>query len=98
MILSLGGGTPCYQNNIELLNQETTTVYLKASVAVICKRLASESEHRPIVASVGADAMPDFVQKHLKDREYYYLKSHLSVFAENQISEIVGEIISKLEY
>ena len=49
-ILSTGGGTPCYSNNMEHINSKTSNVfYLKVSISGLIERLASQKEHRPIL-------------------------------------------------
>ena len=50
-ILSLGGGTPCYANNMDfLLEQNLQTVYLKAQLKTIIGRLKEEKEQRPLIS------------------------------------------------
>ncbi|MFM7896595.1 MAG: shikimate kinase, partial [Flavobacterium sp.] len=49
-VLSLGGGTPCYYNNHELLLQEGIfSIYLKASVDTLVSRLIKEKAQRPLL-------------------------------------------------
>src|SRR5690606_9190249 len=51
MILSLGGGTPCYANNHELLNGDgVVSFYLKASIETLYGRLLSVRDNRPLIA------------------------------------------------
>ena len=54
LVLSLGGGTPCFTNNLELLknNKEITTFFLNVPVSELAKRLMSDKENRPLVKYV----------------------------------------------
>ena len=80
LIIGLGGGTPCYANNHELLKREDiVSVYLKASVATLCNRLASNKSTRPLIAAKTDDELNEFIAKHLFERSYYYNMAHYKV-------------------
>ncbi len=73
MILSLGGGTPCYANNHELLNGDgVVSFYLKASIETLYGRLLSVRDNRPLIAEQEEEEMKEYIAKHLFDRSYYY--------------------------
>ncbi|MBQ9439861.1 MAG: shikimate kinase [Paludibacteraceae bacterium] len=77
-IAATGGGLPCYSKNIELMNSHGTTVYLQWSPEQLVERLyLSGISHRPLVAHFGNDrkAMLNFVTRHLKQREPFYLQA-----------------------
>jgi shikimate kinase len=97
-IIGLGGGTPCYANNHELLKGEgITSVYLKASVETLFSRLAHNKSKRPIVANKTEDELKEFIAKHLFDRSYYYNQAEYKVSVDHQtIDETVAAIIAIL--
>jgi shikimate kinase len=97
-IIGLGGGTPCYANNHELLKGEgITSVYLKASVETLFSRLAHNKSKRPIVANKTEDELKEFIAKHLFDRSYYYNQAEYKVSVDNQtIDETVAAIVAVL--
>jgi shikimate kinase len=97
-IIGLGGGTPCYANNHELLKGEgLTSVYLKASVETLFSRLAHNKSKRPIVANKTEDELKEFIAKHLFDRSYYYNQAEYKVSVDHQtIDETVAAIIAIL--
>lgn len=73
LIIGLGGGTPCYANNHELLKGENiVSIYLKASIDTLFERLVSNKSKRPLIANKTDDEMKEFIAKHLFDRSYYY--------------------------
>jgi len=79
-ILALGGGTPCYANNLELLkeNKKVKLIYLKVDVNVLSDRLFKEKENRPLIQSQKSrEDLNDFIRKHLFERQYYYMQSDL---------------------
>ena len=93
-ILSLGGGTPCYSNNMELiLNSEASSIYIKASIKTLVTRLTSEKNKRPLVAELENDKLTEFVAKHLFERRFFYEQASITVITEDKsIEEITTEI------
>ncbi len=79
-VLSLGGGTPCYANNDEVLKRDDVySFYLKTSVEVLCQRLKTEKATRPLIANFNDEQLTDYINKHLFDRNYYYFQSKYTV-------------------
>ena len=97
-VLSLGGGTPCYANNHEVLKRaDVHSFYLKTSVDVLCKRLKKEKDSRPLIAELNEVQLKEYINKHLFDRNYYYFKSkHIIDSSLKDKESIVLEIKSLL--
>lgn len=98
-ILSLGGGTPCYANNMELIhNQNAISIYLKASIQTLSERLLKNKSSRPLVAFLDDDQVPEFIAKHLFERHFFYEQAKkVVVIDQKSASEIVGEIETLLQ-
>lgn len=100
-VLSVGGGTPCYGKNLQILKQtpNVKTVYLKTSLQELTKRLQAERESRPLIKHLKSlEELEDFIRKHLFERSFYYNQCELIVNTDNKdVSEIVEEILVKLE-
>ena len=100
MVLALGGGTPCYANNMSLINQSDTCIsfYLKGSVPFLSTRLFQNKNNRPLVSTIDTEQeMMEFVGKHLFERSEYYLQSQYTIDIEGKSpAAICEEIISKL--
>lgn len=97
-IISLGGGTPCYGDNMELILKASPHVfYLKASIDTLLKRLVEGKEHRPLIKNINDDELPEFIGKHLFERNFYYMQSHEIVNVDNITrKEVAANIIQKL--
>jgi shikimate kinase len=100
MIISLGGGTPCYGNNLERISaqKDSLSIYLKASVETLLARLFVEKIHRPVISHLETrEALEEFIRKHIFERAYYYKQSDLSIAVDEKTPEtIVAQIIEKL--
>ncbi|XBT18473.1 MAG: shikimate kinase [Candidatus Shikimatogenerans sp. Tder] len=83
IILSLGGGTPCYNNNIKLLKKNFITIYLSANVFFIYKRLKKNKKNRPIISKINNVNLKKFIYKHLNKRKNIYKKSLIKIKIKN---------------
>lgn len=77
VVISCGGGTPCFGDNMEFMNSRGVTVFLDAPADVICRRLRLAPSKRPIVAKYTAEELPAFVKGHLASRLPHYEKSKI---------------------
>ncbi|MBP6183183.1 shikimate kinase [Flavobacterium sp.] len=94
LIIGLGGGTPCYANNHELLKGENiSSVYLKASVDTLFERLVSNKSKRPLIANKTDDEMKEFIAKHLFDRSFYYNQAQYKVTIDGKSKDETTEDI-----
>jgi shikimate kinase len=95
IVLSLGGGTPCYYNNMDLVQKDgIISVYLKASVETLFQRLKDQKSKRPLIAGTEDDDLKEFIAKHLFDRSYFYNLAKIKIsIDEKEIDELVNEMI-----
>lgn len=97
VVLSLGGGTPVYYNNMDIININSKSVFLRASVSTLAERLSKQKEKRPLIANISGEDLPEFIAKHLFERNAFYSKAQFSVGTDSREPEdIVNEIIEKL--
>ena len=93
-VLALGGGTPCYAGNMELIKSTSaaTSFYLKASIKELVSRLIKEKEQRPLVARFkNEEDLSEFVGKHLFERNHFYNQSDTQIMIDGKSKEIVVE-------
>lgn len=100
VVLALGGGTPCYYNNMECIqhSENTTSFYLKLNIESLLKRLWSEKENRPLIAHYkDKEGLEEFIRKHLFERQFYYLQANHTLAVSNyNVAETVKHIQLKL--
>ena len=75
VVLATGGGTPCFFDNMDYMNQAGTTVFLNTSPLVIVDRLKRQRADRPLLAMYSDDELEFFVREHLESRLSFYLKA-----------------------
>ena len=75
VIISCGGGTPCFFDNIDYINDQGDTVYLKCSTDVLYKHLKMGKTVRPLLLNKTPDEVKTFIEAQLKEREPFYEKA-----------------------
>ena len=75
VVLSCGGGTPCFFDNMDYLNRMGETVYLKASPEVLYAHLKMGKSVRPLLLGKTPEEVEAFVKEQLAQREPYYSKA-----------------------
>lgn len=83
IVVACGGGTPCYYGNMELMNNNGTTVYLKMSVDSLVNRLMNAKEKRPLIANKDEKQLKEFVSRQLEKREDTYHQAQYTVKAKD---------------
>lgn len=74
-VISCGGGTPCFHDNMSWMNRQGVTIYLRAPAEVLARRLAREQEKRPLLKGLNQESLLSFIRSKLEEREPFYLKS-----------------------
>lgn len=99
-VISLGGGTPCYGTNMQLIANanNAVSIYLKASISTLVNRLNKEKAHRPLINHLNnKEDLQEFVGKHLFERAPYYNKSKVTITTDDKlVEEIVKQIVVEL--
>ncbi|WP_458626165.1 shikimate kinase [Winogradskyella sp. PC D3.3] len=94
IVLALGGGTPCYGNNMEILinNTNVSSFYIKLSIPLLTKRLFKEREKRPLISHLNSETeLLEFIGKHLFERNQYYSKSQFTLNTDHKTKQEILE-------
>lgn len=81
-VLSLGGGTPCFNDNMNCLRGRCTTIYLSASPLVLAERLACSTTKRPLLKGKTGDELLEYVRQSLASREAFYRQADYELSVE----------------
>lgn len=97
IVLSLGGGTPVYYNNMEIINNNSTSIFLRTSINTLVERLSKQKEKRPLIANISQDDLPEFIAKHLFERNVYYSRAQYTIVTDYKTpEEILQEIMDNI--
>jgi shikimate kinase len=99
-ILAVGGGTPCYGNNMEIINTNAKSIYLKGSINAIYTKLSKpkNKQKRPLITTISDKDLKEFIAKHLFERSQYFEQADFTIVIDNKTkAEIVEEINSNMQ-
>ncbi|MBS1659981.1 MAG: shikimate kinase [Bacteroidetes bacterium] len=97
-ILSCGGGTPCFFNNIELMKKNGKVIWLNTSVDILKDRLFRERTTRPLISDVDDAELRRFIIKKLSERRMYYQQADVTVPEENtNLEELIQLLLNEQE-
>jgi shikimate kinase len=71
-VLATGGGTPCFHQNMEWMNQQGITIWLDEPVEVLVERLLPEMAQRPLLKNLSTQQLQSFIQNKLIERSPFY--------------------------
>lgn len=98
-VISLGGGTPCYHDNMKSIQEapSCTSIYLRANVPFLTDRLFPEKNHRPLIASTTSkEDLASFIGKHLLERAAFYEMADFTVDIKGKSPEHIADEITRL--
>ena len=75
VVLSCGGGTPCFFDNMDYMNSLGETLYLKASPEVLAQHLRMGRTERPLIKGKTPEELEQYIKESLAAREPFYSKA-----------------------
>ncbi len=102
VVVACGGGTPCYSDNMDFMNEAGTTVFLDASQDALYRRLRIASAGRPLLKGKSDSELQDFIKAGVQSRMCWYGKARLRIDASrlesrSQIAETVDTLSALLD-
>ncbi|WP_298650975.1 shikimate kinase [uncultured Proteiniphilum sp.] len=87
IVISTGGGTPCFFDNMEVMNRAGVTIYLEAHPEELADRLLASKTVRPLIAGKPKEELIPFITEHLARRECYYNKAQIVYHIDRMITK-----------
>jgi shikimate kinase len=81
-VLSAGGGTPCFFNNIEFMKRNGKVLWLNTSLEALNQRLLKEKMSRPLLRGITEAGLRAYIIRKLSERKMYYEQADLMVHEE----------------
>lgn len=92
-VLACGGGTPCYYNNMEFMNQNGITIWLNPSIETLIQRVKSKNNKRPLISEMDEKQMKVYFKKKIKERQNFYQMAQFRIDFEFQSGETLLNLI-----
>lgn len=93
-IVSLGGGTPCSEENIEFITNNGLLIYLELPLKIIIGRLKQDKENRPLVKDLKEEELIETVSHLFNSREIFYKKANLILNMQKSLKELKEEVVN----
>lgn len=92
-VLATGGGTPCFNENMQWMSKEGVVIWLDESLEVLVQRLMKEKEHRPLIAKLNEQQLATFLQEQLINRFSFYQQAHYRLVSDQITESALKKII-----
>jgi len=97
-VISTGGGTPCYCNNMDIMLESGLTIYLKLTPLQLRSRLSESKGDRPLIKDLDHEMLLSFITEKLSAREKYYKRSVITVEGiDLDINSLLSKVKSMLD-
>lgn len=94
-LIACGGGTPCFHDNMQWMNDHGMTIWINPPIEVLKARLKTEQAKRPLIAELNEAELNEFVEHRLQSRENYYAQATIQV---TDPSMPIEQIIKKIQH
>lgn len=96
-VISTGGGTPCFFDSMDVMNENGITVYLKMTPEAIANRLKYAKKKRPLVQNTSDKELLEFIKNKLEERKAFYEKATITIHAINlDVKQLSEQILQEL--
>lgn len=82
-VVSCGGGTPCFNDNLTWMKSNGITVYIRMTAGGLFHRLSATKQSRPLIAGKTDVELMEYIMETIREREYYYKQCHYIVKGES---------------
>lgn len=96
LVISTGGGAPCFFDNMEIMNKKGLTIYLNRNKEKTIWRLLKGQHKRPLIANLSEEALNKFYDERLENRKPFYEKAVIST-GDAEVDEIYKMIKNKID-
>jgi shikimate kinase len=93
-VISTGGGTPCFNDNMEWMNANGLTIYLEMPPLALARRLEKGKSKRPLLKDLDENALVRFIEDKLSERAAFYSQAKLTIDGIHVNAEAVKNLIS----
>ena len=95
VVISTGGGTPCFFDNIQWINSHGVSVYLDVTLETILCRAAKSRKTRPILADKNPEEREAYVRQQLQQRLPYYQQAQINFPADNPDMNMLKNLLNE---
>lgn len=76
-VIACGGGTPCFHGNMQWMNEQGLSIYLRCPVPILAQRLRRGQAQRPLIRDLAPDQLEAFIGSKLAERSPFYMQANV---------------------
>lgn len=95
IVIATGGGTPCFHNNMQWMNEHGITIWIDEPVETLAERLKKEKAHRPLIKDLSDDELIHFLSIKLSERSKFYSQCQHHLQGPNISERSFAEILQQ---
>jgi shikimate kinase len=96
-VVSLGGGTVCFHDNINKVISSGLLIYIKMSPEALCSRLVNSVKDRPLLKNKDPENLLEYIKETLIHREQFYKKAHLTINGLDLTAQILAQKVRAIQ-
>ena len=96
-IIACGGGTPCFFENLQWMQEKGTTIYLSTTAQEILQRVYEEQEKRPLLKTMNQAELLFFIEQKLKERAAFYNAANVIIPTAQLTEHSFGDLLSSFQ-
>lgn len=93
IVIATGGGAPCFFDNIDMMNNTGTTIYMNIDPAILADRLMHSKTERPLIKGKSKEELTDFIDEMLKKRSPFYSQAKFEITEPDIELEVIQNLI-----
>lgn len=93
-VISVGGGLPCFEDNMDILLQLGIVIYLERPPKELVQRVLPNIHQRPLLKNKNKEELLTYIEETLLEREVYYKKAHIIADRNNQTVAAITSLLS----
>lgn len=97
-VMATGGGLPCYNSNMEFINNVGVSFYLHASIDVLFGRIMKTKNIRPRFIGLTEAQMKEKIITDIQERNIFYHKANYIVDANCDVSRVIVDLLSSISF
>ena len=98
IVISTGGGAPCYFDNMDKMLRSGIVIWLTMKPKMLINRLMTGKYSRPLLADLSENEMLNFIENQLDEREAFYQRAHIHVDVSSMNREKIDKLIGEIEH
>lgn len=94
VVLATGGGTACFNDNMQWMNEQGITIWIDEPIDVLVNRLVKEKAHRPLIKNLNDAELKYFLEQKLQQRKPFYSKAKYIISSKEDTTEKLIQLLN----